>query len=836
MRDILSSPIKYLQIPVPAPRPWRFDIPSALFGAAATLLLVMLGYVFRDKLRQAWEAIASSLARFRHSLQASTEERYRKQIATWARSLTVSAHIAPLDAVFIEPELLAPSPVPRSASEIEHIHPAPQVLPLHQVLGDHPQLLIAGTPGAGRSITLAHLALTCATTATEGKDRLAGGGIPESVRARLPLYVPFPVMDWEKSEKGEEGEEEEREKQQSNGVDKLLQSAVAAVGGSSGMASLLKQYLEAGQAIVLADGWDELSPEQRQQAATWLIELIGTLPGNLWLVGTGTRDYARLAEAGFIPLTLAPWDARQIEALAKRWVNAYTTADETPSISPHDLAAELQQAARAGAPPLELALRAFAVLSGHQLPKGRAALFDRVLDLLLWQEQEQEKKPWLSAACRSALGQIALALQQEKRAIAGREEIEAAIASALPPADERTAHATAHVFRILTGERGLFRPMGSNRYTFVHPLWQAYLAARQLVAVAPTNLVERLEDPQWSNTLRFYAELGDMGPLVAAWLRSPDDMFYTRLRTLSDWISVAPEDAAWRNGAMAILARTFLQTEPLAPIRQMLAKALAATGLPGVAYLFKQALQHPDTELRTAAALGLAGVAGEADLPIFEIPLEDEDPAVREAAVRGLASLGIDAARRRLEQVLLGEDDELKPVAAEMLIKCGKESVDLLRELAGSEDVMIRRAAVSGLAKAGARGLLEEMAREDTQWIVRSAAAAALEEIEGKEKVSGISPVPEIEQLPWLISWAATQGEGVGLGEAAQQMLRRALREGDDLVRLAAAQILIRIGRPDDVELLQATLADPDPVVASIALEALAEISRRYDLEIKQGE
>jgi HEAT repeat protein len=418
--------------------------------------------------------------------------------------------------------------------------------------------------------------------------------------------------------------------------------------------------------------------------------------------------------------------------------------------------------------------------------------------LLLWYEKEQEEQPWLLAAYRSTLGQVALELQQEKRSTASREEIEAAIEAVLPPPEERTARATAHVFGTLTGEQGLLRPAGSDRWVFAHPLWQAYLTARQLAAVDPTSLVERLEDPHWSDVLRFYAELGDMGPLVAAWLRSP------------------------------------LQTAPIAPTRRALAKALAATGVPGVAYLLKQALQHPDAEFRAAAVLGLADVAGEADLPAFETPLEDDDPAVREAAVRGLASLGIDAATRRLEQVLLEGDDTLRPIAAELLVKCGEENVDLLHEMVESEDMMARRAAVSGLKEEGARGLLEKMAREDEQWIVRSAATTALEEMEKKENISGIAPVPEVEQLPWLISWAAAQGEGVGLGEAAQQMLRRALREGDDSVRMAAVQVLTQIGHPDDVGLLRAALADPDPVVMGAAFEALAEISRRYDLTIEQ--
>lgn len=823
MLCILYSTIHYLPGTALAPQPWQFDIWSALLGAAVALLLVWLAYRFRDALRLGWDTTVAPLGRLHHRLQASDEGRYRELVARRVRSLTVPAHVAPLDAVFVEPELLPPLPLPQSTSEVEPVPLVPQALPPHRILGGHQQLVILGTPGAGRTTLLAHLALVCALTTNEKSPATEIDTTLGPFQERLPLFVLLPAVNWDEADKEDEQEDDP--------VDMLLRTALTAVGGSSGLARPLRQRLETGQAIVLADGWDELLPQQRQRAAAWLADLVAALPGNLWLVSAGMRGYAPLTEAGFVPLTLASWDARRVETFARRWVEACAPADEPPPVVLRELAAELWRAARAGSSPLELALGAFVHLSDGQSPSKRAALFDRTLDLLLWQKQED--KAWLSAAYRVALGQVALELQQEGRAAASREGIEAAIEAALPPSEERPARATLHAFRTLTGERGLLRPAGANRYVFVHPLWQAYLAARQLVAVAPASLIERLDDPLWAEVLRFYAELGDMGPLVAAWLRSPDDMFHTRLRTLSSWISVAPEGTAWRDGTMAVLARGFLQPGQPATIRQALAEALAATGVSGVIYLFKQALQHPNGEVRTAAALGLGRIAGEADLPDLEAALKDEDPTVRQAAVRGLAYPGIDATMRLLERVLLEGDEMLRPVAARALAECGEEGVTFLREVAASEDVMTRRAAVFGLAQAGARDLLETIARDDEQWIVRSGASMALAEMEEQEKRPGVAPPPKIERLPWLISWAATQGEGVGVGDAARQMLLRALIEGKAPTRQAAAQTLAQVGHPDDVDLLRAALTDPDPAVASTALEALAEIGRRYDSRIE---
>lgn len=796
--------------------PWRFDFLSALIGAAVALLLTGLLYTFRDVLNQVWEAVLRSLRRLWHYLLAGAEESYREQVIAWARSLIIPpTRAVSLDAIFIEPELRVPPPAPRSISEVE-AYPDPLILPLHRILGGYSRLIILGAAGTGRTTLLAYLALVSARMEE-------GEAVPPVLQGRLPLYVSLPLLAWD-----------EPEAEKDAGTAKLIGAAIAAIGGGSGLAAPLRKYLESGKAIVLADGWDELSQTQRQQVSAWLTELSNTLPDNLWLVAAGMRDYAPLTEAGFVPLTLAEWHIKQAEALAQRWLEVYTPEGESPPVPLRELMADLRKAARLGYPPLELSLLAFVHLTDRQPPpRGRTALFDRALELLLGQDQKhtQEEAPTLVAACRAALGQVALMLQQENRTTASREEIEAAIETALPPPEERPAQAVPRVFRMLTGEHGLLRRVSGDQYTFIHSLWQAYLAARQLVAVSPAPLLERLEDPRWADVLRFYAALGDMRPLVAAWLRAPDDMFYTRLCTLSAWVGAAPEGTAWRDGAMAVLARTLVQPGRL-PTRRALAEALATSGVSGVGYFLKQALQHPNADVRIAALTGLARVADEADLPAFEAALRDAVPAVREAAVRALAAFASDAAIRLIEHALLEGDDALRLTAAEMLAKCGDEGVAFLHEMIESEDVVIRRAAVVGLGLVGARDVLERVAREDEQWIVRSAAESAIDALE-KRKASGIAAPAQVDQLPWLISWAASRGEGVGLGEAARLTLRRALNEGDTPIRLAAAQTLAQVGRPDDVDALRTALADPDRDLAHAAFEALAEIGQRYNLKIE---
>ncbi len=831
MHYTICSDIIYLLEYAPAPSPWQFDAKSALIGAVAAFVLVGLVYYFRDALRQSREAITARLAQLSQRLQANAEERYRELVTKHAHSLGVPAHVAPLDAIFVEPTLLVPPPSPQSTAELDTLPDSPRALPLRQIFGEHPRLVILGAPGTGKTTLLAYIALACARAEEDNaKVKVTLGAVQE----RLPLYVPLSTMDWDEPDTEDEEENTKESKKEIDPVDKLIDAALTAIAGNRGMTNMLRECLKAGQAIVLVDGWDELLPQQRQRAAAWISGLVHTMPGNMWLVGAEAQGYAPLTEVGFVSLKLTEWDAGQVELFARQWVQAYTPIDSPESTAVlRQLAAALRHAARAGACPLELALRAFVYLSDGQTPAKRAPLFDHVLDSLLRPEKEEEKT-WLLPACRTALEQLALDLQQTERATASREEIEAAVESALPVPEERPTRAATHTFRTLTGERGLLCAAGSDRYTFRHPLWQAYLAACQLAASDPGDLVERLDDARWTETLRFYAAVGDMGPLVAAWLRSPDDIFHTRLQTLGSWIKEAPASANWQDGAMAVLARSFLQSNRPAHMQQGLAKTLAATGVSGVTYLFKQALRHPDARMRRIAVMGLTmtATAGDSDLPTLEAAMA-KDPTVREAIIRGLARLGTAAATRWLARIFLQEEETLSITAAEALAQCGKEGADFLREAVESDDTVARRAAVFGLAQIGARDVLKKVALEDEQWIVRSAATMALDELEDQDNISGVAPPPEIEQLPWLISWAATKGEGVGLGDTARHMLRRALNEGDTPTRVLASRVLAQLGRPDDVESLRAALSASAPDVANAALETLHEISERYALTIE---
>jgi HEAT repeat protein len=831
----MASSLFIVAAPVVAPAPdlslWVFDLVSAVIGAGIAILVFGLLRLLRQPFMAARNALVERAAQARSQLSASGEDRYSKAVERWADYATVAPELASLSSLFVEPELLTPVRPPESLAEVELGSQMYRELRLDMIAEGHPQLTIVGPPGCGRTALLAHLALAASRAESDaegpGGDGTAGSG-------RVPLYVPLPVLDWEWI--AENASAEQRGAEEAGGaakdsweVEALLAASLDAVGAKRVLAAVLRECLKEGRALVLADDWSELSARQQQLATGWLSRLAQLVPDNVWIVVTGTRGYAPLADEGFVPVRIAPWDAGRAGRLAARWAEAVQDDDlEGDLAQPSRLAAELQRAAQLGVLPFDLMLRAMVITRLGGAPSGRAALYDRAFELRL----PEETPPWLRAACRDALSRIAQRMLDEGGSLVSWEEIELAVEDSLAHLEEWPSGALTEARTALIGPQAILRRVGPDLYCFAHPLWRLYLAARRLVDLGHDSLADRLEESRWDGVLSFCAGLADVASLIAGWLGSPDDLFQIRVRSVGEWIREAPADAAWTGGAMALLARSFLASRCPVSLRISLAEALAATETTGVGYLFRKAAEHADPEVRLAAVHGMTRMADVSDLPALTAALRDSHLAVREAAVLGLGRVGVGAARQLLEDLLIEQDDDsLRPAAAEALAKRGES--DFLRKVAHSGDVAARRAAIFALARQGDRDAIHAM-EEDSEWAVRSAVAAALEDLDWLE-TKGVEPPPDISQLPWLISWAATRGEGVGAGQAALASAKRAFAEGDITVRLAAAQVLARAGRPDSIETLQAALSDASPAVANAAFHALVEIADRHDVRVQRA-
>jgi HEAT repeat protein len=211
--------------------------------------------------------------------------------------------------------------------------------------------------------------------------------------------------------------------------------------------------------------------------------------------------------------------------------------------------------------------------------------------------------------------------------------------------------------------------------------------------------------------------------------------------------------------------------------------------------------------------------------------LQDSDPQIQESAVRALADLGTPDAIAFLSDNLPQVNEMLMLVIAETLAGL-PEGWLALEEHALHSDLMVRRAAAFGLGQineAWAEERLLEIAREDLEWLVRSAAETSIQAREEQaEHETQVSPPPEVDQMDWLIAWAARQGQGLGVGQAAVETLLQAARQGNVDARILSALTLAHIGRKSDLLAVEALVRDLNPAVQEAAVWAAEQINRRY--------
>jgi HEAT repeat protein/energy-coupling factor transporter ATP-binding protein EcfA2 len=830
---------------------WRFDPISFAIGLVVALLLLGLIYRYRVQIAQRWDQAKKKANQLRQRLTASMAARYSASAVETAQAMHLLGAMASLDQIYVETQLYAP--LTPATDETERLSLSPL-----QAIQAGDRLVIIGRPGSGRTTLLNHLLLLQA-------GRLHAAGEDE----RAPIYAYLPALAAGLTDTAAADDEDEKGDAP---AERLARAAVASMSrlGATGVTRWLRGQVEAGNALVLLDGWDEVPATERPAVTTWIQSLAVAYPANRLVTVAGERSYAPLVEAGFVPLRPTPWTQRQLADLTRRWVEALRD-DGGPPVSPPDISYRLTPPT-----PLQATIKLVIQLRGQTLAHTPAGQMAQLMGLLLPPPETDDKGhvAWPLKTGHRALGRLALAVVEQGRPMLEREEIQSTVTEAMPPpqfaqdeeqdedlpreelkkAREEKEQRTLQVVdccRALTAVGAPIRAWGNRRYLFVHPLVTDYLAARYLAAEDDASgvatIVTHADDPAWLHVLRFYVGLAPAEPLIQHLLGAPDDLFLNRLWTAAALLGAAPPGRRpWRDGLMARLAQLLMKERWPALLRNRALVALVESGEAGVGPLFKKAVDLPDPLLRAGAMLGLGALEREQDIGLIEAALSDDELDVRLAAVNALGRLSLMGSEPALElvvTVMIEAEDETQRAAAAILAELGGEGHAVLREGATDEDLIVRRAAIYGLAAVGkpwAREILEGM-QQDKEWLVRNAAIEALASMDIGDDADDTHPtetppldlaLPQAETEPWLIAWAAERGEGTGVGEAALATLMRALAEGDAPIRHMAIETLARLADPRTISVLRQSLRDPDPSVREAALVALEEISRRHDMTI----
>ncbi|MCU0499110.1 MAG: HEAT repeat domain-containing protein [Anaerolineae bacterium] len=624
----------------------------------------------------------------------------------------------------------------------------------------------------------------------------------------------------------------------------------------------LYNRLNRGQALVLLDGFDNLSPAEQQRRLPWLQAFLKEYRKNVIIVAAPVNGYGTFTKMGFTPVFLRPWNDVAAHECAEHWANHWsriTGVRRRDNVRPPDMLIEIGKTKNRGLSPMEIALKLRAVYTG-ELREGGDPLtwFDLYLKAIGMTEALQPQAA-LAAALQLDEGYITTARLQEvlsgkrpTRAIAparsinvdelfkadeSDEDLDALFnadlpASELPDPDEKESKPdkkeTAQATQLLKAlERmGLITRYRGGRYLFRYAPLTAYLAAMTL---DPATLRERAFDPTWDLTLTYGAGQLAIDDAAQALLDETPDLLHADLMRVAHWLIYSPAESKWRAPLLDRLGTLFNAPNQFPLLRERVAAALISTRDRNVLSVFQRGLRHTDAHVRRLACLALGALQDDSAIKAIANLLGDPDQEVQIAATLALGAIDTESALEEMTLALTSGNEQLQRAAAEAFAAIPKEGYPVLYDAIHSDDIGLRRAAVFGLRRVRTPWALIEIYRiflEDQQWYVRSAAQQAFIDMQDNTNVS-LRGYPAITQIEWLQEYVEEVGEQ---GQAPDTALVKVLNEATPTLQAVSAQAIGQLGLADKLDELYAALLHDDPMVRTAAHRGLA------DLQLQLGE
>jgi HEAT repeat protein len=668
-------------------------------------------------------------------------------------------------------------------------------------------------------------------------------GTASSFSQLMPVYVHLANIQLRTGEYGEQIDPAEP-------LVRAVQSQVGPVTAKSIPRNLYKR-LTNGQVLLLVDGYDDLPESERAEKLAWVRALTTEYEGNFAIITGPAQGYGALTQIGFTPIFIRPWNDDMQLRIVQRWAEAWPRigSKKRKAVPPPDDA--LRERARINnraLSPTDLTLKTWATYADDTEaagPEGWLRAFaarhlpeDQPIGMILPQMAQ-------AAAVQLDNGYITLArLEALARGIAttSDDDLLDALMESEPPKPaakprkkskeeierekkiEEEASAQGKLLSILRNA-GLIIGYRSNRYQFRHPFIAAYLASLTLRDVSPEAMAAKALNPAWSQAIAYASLHTSIEPAVHARLNAAPDVLNNPLLETSRWLSYAGSNASWGGPLLKQLGNLLVAPNQYPLLRERAAAALIGTRDKNSIFVFRQAARNANADVRRLACLGM-GANGDPEAIKDLVPLlSDKIVDVQLSGVMALGAIGTNVALEEMVLALTEGSEYIRQAVAESLAAVPDEGHPVLFDAIAHEEMMVRRAAAFGLRRVRTNWAVSALYRtflEDDQWYVRSAAQQAFQDIQDDEN-KGPQGYPSVDSITWLVNWAAARGEGVPSGEAAIQVLMKALQEGDPELRALAARALGQLGEVSAARSLYAALRDRQEEVRTAAHRSLAD-------------
>ncbi|MFD5328782.1 NACHT domain-containing protein [Streptomyces sp. NPDC127092] len=415
---------------------------------------------------------------------------------------------------------------------------------IDDLLADRPRVLLRGDAGAGKT-TLVWWLASHAAAGTLGPELAALNGL-------VPFVVPLRSL-----------------RTQGGGFPSPAElPAVAGLVIDAAPDGWAGRVLGAGRGLLLVDGLDEVTQDDREDAHTWLSGLLARYPDTRCVATVRPHAVAPdwLGAERFEELNLLPLRGEDIQAFVTAWHDAARLdADERDRAALDDLERDLAQQFRHNPNLAELArtpLLCAVICALHRLregflPETRWELYDSALTMLLGTRDERRRVD-APDGIRMSVEEHQQLLQRLAARLVRGGQTEFTRAQALQRLERdlsgmprvRAQGTPEEILTHLINRSGLLQERADDVFQFAHRTFQDFLAAKEFVEDdSLPELLRHAYDQQWHDVLLLAAghcTRRDLPVLVEGLLKAGSE---TRRRDLKTTLYVlaalAAQHAAW---------------------------------------------------------------------------------------------------------------------------------------------------------------------------------------------------------------------------------------------------------------------------------------------------
>ncbi len=735
------------------------------FVSACIFWLIIWG------IRKITSSLRSSMKESAKTQSIKKQESYKEAYLRSLTNRTLRQHLAfqlfSLEEILIEPRVIAPPPVVDPQNPpltdritdrwIPYIPEHPEVISqytistfsLPEAIQNGGNYFLYGRPGTGKSIALTSLAYKCSKL-----DPSIG-----ALNKYLPVLLHINEINF---------------RHDGDVLDALRDAVLTPFPRKvhNELSNLLNANFRSGNTLLLLDGVDELSTGEIEQAGKWIERFTKENPGFRVITTAFGNGFEYLVRIGLEPLVLAAWGPRQAEQLFSKWLShwpepASTTesaGEKEESIDKRILNRWLVHGDLLSSP-LEWTLKIWSFLANDARSDH---LYDLINSYLSRIFPVNKIKDIETCASNLVLNRSSALKEGEFRKKLSAEEL---------------ADLTA---------KGFFDQYGDELVQFANPVFAGFFARDSIPPVSPTSVQDALDWSIMFEQYRFCNDADVIQKIISSIEIEIDSPAYLSILAANSWFTADFTDPKSRNFLLKTLYALIKKEDLPISVRLALIAGCGSHKDDSIPALLKQLLRSTSIIVKQAAAIAIGGLRDERFIDQLLDLLSDPSLEVRGASLLALSQFTKASATNAIIDALLTGDETVKLLAAEALTNNTYVGHEILKQSAQSKDFMVRRSVTVAIGHISADWVpqfLNKISVEDDQWIVRNAAANALETLQSPA-ASAPRPLPKAAETDWLIQCASNRGVGIPAGKVPVGLLLDVLKTGEMEERLAALDYL----------------------------------------------